>query len=265
MQTVPPVKNTLKENHFAFKAVNSFLKQFNLISEFNLNNISISPLKGGKSNAPLYKFDVGSSSYVIRFPSPTTNHLNKTLQVFLAKQAGNLGIGPKIHFIDPEQYAVVMEYIPGRIVSPLDFNDVALLINFSKLLRKTHHSRLEFPLALSPFSRFRDFLSKCDPQKIKQLSNFTEIKLLMGKIEEILQLHPVTLTPTHLDLNLSNIIILNEQFSLVDWVNGGISDPYFDLATFVVFAGLNEIQTKKFLFNNFCFVIHSTLQNLMID
>lgn len=237
----------LKENHFAFNTLTAFLSASDLLSEFNPNNINIVPLKGGRSNATLYKFDVGLSSYVLRFPPSTLNDINKSLHVFLAKQAGILGVGPKIHFIDSEQQAIIMEYIPGQVASPIDFQKSAPLINFSKLLRKLHRSQLNFPLALCPFTRFREFLLKCEKSKINLPLNFSEIKLVMNEIETVLQSHPVTLTPTHLDLNLSNIIILNKEFFLVDWVNGGMSDPYYDLATFSVFAGLNENQTQKFL------------------
>lgn len=42
-------------------------------------------------------------------------------------------------------------------------------------------------------------------------------------------------------------MICKHSFILVDWVNGGMSDPYFDLATFCVFHGLNEKETEFFL------------------
>jgi thiamine kinase-like enzyme len=37
-----------------------------------------------------------------------------------------------------------------------------------------------------------------------------------------------------------------DGFMLVDWVNGGRSDPYFDLATFALMHNLNEAQTNVF-------------------
>jgi thiamine kinase-like enzyme len=240
-------ENIFIQHPATVRIVTSFLHTSKLLKEVNLNDINISSLKGGKSASILYKIDIGKISYVLRFPSPTTNNPNRLLQVSLAQQAGVLGVGPKIHFVDPKEHAIIMEYIPGRTASPLDFKNEIFLINFSLFLRKLHCSQLEFPLALSPFHRFQKFLLNCDQNKIYCHSNFSEVKFIMEKIEAILQLYPITPVPSHLDLNLSNIIITNKKFLLVDWVNGGMSDPYFDLATFSIFAGLNENQTRNFL------------------
>jgi thiamine kinase-like enzyme len=55
-----------------------------------------------------------------------------------------------------------------------------------------------------------------------------------------------------LDLHLSNIILKdNEEIFLIDWVNGGISDPFFDLATFSYFSELNEVHNEIFLTSYF--------------
>lgn len=42
-------------------------------------------------------------------------------------------------------------------------------------------------------------------------------------------------------------MLWESRFFLVDWVNGGMSDPYFDLATFSIFHGLNEERLMLFL------------------
>ncbi|HXH54923.1 MAG TPA: phosphotransferase [Gammaproteobacteria bacterium] len=240
-------ENIFIEQSAVGKIVNAFLQTSCLLTEASPKDISISTLKGGKSSSTLYKIDTGKISYVLRCPAPTTSNPNRWLQASLAKQAGVLGVGPKIHFVDSEEYAIIMEYVSGRTASPLDFENKSFLINFSLLLQKLHDSQLEFPLATCPFYRFQRFLIKCDQNKVYCDANFSDVKFIMDEIATILQLHPISLAPCHLDLNLSNIIFTNEKFLLVDWVNGGMSDPYFDLATFSIFAGLNESQTKDFL------------------
>ncbi len=69
----------------------------------------------------------------------------------------------------------------------------------------------------------------------------------MDELEAVFHLSPVPQVPTHLDLHPLNIMLSEEHFFLVDWVNGGICDPYFDLATFATFQCLNESQTLTFL------------------
>jgi len=73
----------------------------------------------------------------------------------------------------------------------------------------------------------------------------------MEELERVFQLLPVSQVPSHLDLHPLNIMFWENDFFLVDWVNGGMSDPYFDLATFSVFLGLNEEKSMLFLAHYF--------------
>lgn len=73
----------------------------------------------------------------------------------------------------------------------------------------------------------------------------------MEELEATFQLSPVPQVPTHLDLHPLNIMLSDQRFFLVDWVNGGICDPYFDLATFTTFQYLDESQTLTFLTHYF--------------
>ncbi len=66
-------------------------------------------------------------------------------------------------------------------------------------------------------------------------------------METIFALLPTMLAPSHLDLHSLNILFKEESFCLVDWVNGGISDAHFDLATFSVFHNLTKEQQIVFL------------------
>lgn len=201
------------------------------------------PLKGGGSAATLYRFNLKDTTYVLRlFPSQASS-LAREHQINLAKQAGEKSFGPKIHFVDPEMKGMIMEFIPGRTVEAIDFKDNNLLAAFAKFLKRLHLSEVDFPLAVSPFKRFRDFSLKVDSAPPR----FSEIQTLMADLELLYQLFPNQKVPSHLDLHPLNIMTWNEHFFLVDWVNGGMSDPYFDLATFSVFHELDNEKTLHLL------------------
>lgn len=59
----------------------------------------------------------------------------------------------------------------------------------------------------------------------------------MEDLETILKLLPVDQVPSYLDLHPLNILLWENRFFLVDWVNGGMSDPYLDLLRLVSFMG----------------------------
>lgn len=212
------------------------------------NYLKMIPLIGGKSQATLYRFEMNQHHYVLRLlpPSSKTTH-----EIQIAKQAGQIGIAPVVHFADPQLGALIMDFIHGRTVHPLDFTNQVLIMSFAQRLRQLHQATDHFPFAQSPFQRVHQFLIKGEEQKVTYPPQMEKAKKSLEEIETVLQLHPVALTPTHLDLNPLNILLANESFFLIDWVNGGLSDPYFDLATFCIFHGLSVEQIKIFLTHYF--------------
>lgn len=234
------------------EVVSQFIKSLASLPErIQVDQLVYEPLKGGGSAATLYRFDLHKHSYVLRlFPSQASS-LTRMHQVMLAKQAGESGFGPKVYFVDAQMNGMVMEFIPGRTVEEADFEDKSNLSRFAIFLKSLHRSKAHFPLAVSPFKRFRDFCLKMEQTNNIFPSRFSEVKTLMEDLESIFQSLPVNLVPSHLDLHPLNIMVCKNQFLLVDWVNGGMSDPYFDLATFSVFLGLDEERIKLFLTHYF--------------
>lgn len=225
----------------------SFIENLGLRSHADPQEISLHPLKGGRSQGRIFKFDILSNSYVLRLPPPQAIETVKSHQTLIAKLAGEIGVGPKVLFIAPNLEGIILAHLPGRIVTPEDFKNTRNIANFTRVLQKLHWSSLEFPLAASPFRRFESFIEKAQSQEVFLPSQFALAKKSMKEIEQSLELQATSLAPNHLDLNLSNIMLVNDQFYLVDWVNGGLSDPYFDLATFAFFANLDKVQTTEFL------------------
>jgi len=234
-----------------FRVMQPFVTSFDSLSNIDPDNLIYIPLRGGGSKASLYRFDIGQNSYVLRLLPQQASNLTRMHQIILAKQVGKIHIGPEIHFVDSQMEGMIMNFIPGRTVQQKDFKDCDNLSQFAKFLRKLHRSKESFPIACSPFQRFRNFLLKGKQEKITYPSRFAELKTLMEELEATLQLSPVLQVPTHLDLHPLNIMLTDQQFFLVDWVNGGICDPYFDLTTFATFQCLDESQTLTFLTHYF--------------
>ena len=203
-------------------------------------NTELSPLQGGKSQARLFRFNIKKRAYVLRILPPQALLRDRAHQISLMKIAGDIGAGPKVHYISANSDALVMDFIDGATVSPETFKDEQSLRQFAQLLRHLHDSPLAFPVAISPFQRFHAFSQKVEHPKL------LNAKTLVEAIENTLGRCSITFTPTHLDLHALNIMQAQGGFTLVDWVNGGMSDPYFDLATFAVMHGLDDARTKAF-------------------
>lgn len=233
------------------RIMHSFVTSFDSLSNIDPDNLIYVPLRGGGSKAALYRFDIGQNSYVLRLLPQQASNLTRMHQIILAKQAGKISTGPEIYFVDSQMEGMVMNFIPGRTVQQKDFEDGDNFALFAQFLQRLHKSKEKFPIACSPFQRFQNFLLKGKKEKITYPSRLTEVKTLMEELEETFQLSPVPQVPTHLDLHPLNIMLSEQRFFLVDWVNGGRCDPYFDLTTFATFQCFNESQTLTFLTHYF--------------
>lgn len=233
------------------KAVSLFLEAMDTGPTIDSRDLTYIPILTGRSAAILSRFDVNDRSYVLRILPSQASHLSRMHEIQLAQYAGVIGIGPKIHFVDPRLEALIMDFIPGRTVLPIDFQNTPQLGQFALLLQKLHRSSLQFPVACNPFQRFHNFLEKIKQRGVVLSPKFLQMKRIMETIEETLQLHEVPLVPCHLDLHALNIMMAKDDLFIVDWVNGGLSNPYFDLATFAFFHGLKDLQTSSFLTHYF--------------
>lgn len=228
-----------------------FIRLLDPLSTVKPEEIVYTSLKGGGSKANLYRFEFNERHYVLRLLPPQAQRLIRLHQINLAIQAGKIGVGPEIYFVDSRMDGMVMEFIQGHTSQRQDFEKPDQIVKFAKFLQKLHQSPGRFPLASSPYQRFNDFMLKGEQKKITYPSRFAELKVLMGELEETFRLFPIPLVPSHLDLHPLNIMSTEKQFFLVDWVNGGLSDPFFDLATFTIFHDLNYSQITTFLSSYF--------------
>lgn len=237
--------------HQCSEIISQFAKSGRFLLNRAPNDFICEPMKGGQSVATLFRFQIDNFPYVLRLFPPHAPPITRMHQLTLAKEAGELGFGPKIHFIDSEMNGIIMDFFPGRTIKEADFKDLANLSRFTKFIKHLHCSSAKFPKATSPFKRFFDLCLKMKDTDNIKLPQFYEIENLMKNLATIFQLLPIKRVPSHLDLHSQNIMVHENRFMLVDWVNGGISDPFFDLATFSVFHELNGHETNLFLCDYF--------------
>ncbi|MBA3815002.1 MAG: hypothetical protein H0X29_00460 [Parachlamydiaceae bacterium] len=158
------MKLNLRQNDRLSQVIKPFIKKLGL-SNLNPDNLIYIPLKGGGSQATLYRFNIAQRAYVVRLLPPQANQLTRMHQINLAKQAGEIGLGPKVYFVEFHLEGMVTNFIPGRTVCKTDFDNDDNLAKFAKLLQKLHKSIEKFPVACSPFQRFQNFFSECKKRK----------------------------------------------------------------------------------------------------
>gem|GEM_PF-2424661 len=232
------------EDTIFHKIVSSFINS-------DARNIEYTLLTGGLSDAKLYYFSYNNKEYVIRIFSKNESKKNIEKQAQIAITAGKIGVGPRVYYLDPDLNGMIMQFIRGGVCSLNDFDKLDSIQNLSSLLKTLHSSKKAFPIAFCPFKRFKQSLVIGKINSTKYPPRWEEVCSYMTKIEEIQKHFPVNLTPTHLDLNVLNILQDDQKFSLVDWENGGMADPYLDLAIVPIFLNFSNEQKEIFLCNYF--------------
>jgi thiamine kinase-like enzyme len=218
-----------------------------MIESEKVKNIKCTPLLGGLSAARNFVFDLHNKSYVIRLLPSSIEIESKMRQISITQNAASIGVGPKVHFVEFNFDAIVMDFILGRTVNFSDYENKENIKMIAGSIQKLHGTELEFPQATSPFERFRTFVIRAHNKKISLPKSFELAIDTMAKIENVFEIQKIPLVPCHLDLHPLNIMKSENQFLFIDWANGGRSNPYFDLATFAVFNCLSAEQDQLFL------------------
>jgi Ser/Thr protein kinase RdoA (MazF antagonist) len=206
----------------------------------------LEPILGGESSASLYQFDHDSLTYVLRLLAPKSPRSRHHHEVSLTRAAGVVGVGPRVHFVAADESAIIYEYTHGQTLTLDNTREAPVLVRLAQQLGRLHHSRAEVPAATSPFERFYGFRQRSIEGKRLWPEVMARAAEFVTRLDSEWQ-QPVN-RPCHLDLHARNIILTSTRDPvMIDWVNGGMSDPAFDLATLIVFLGLRDGYRDHFL------------------
>jgi thiamine kinase-like enzyme len=207
---------------------------------------ALEPIHGGASSASLYQFGHNGQRYVLRLLAPMSARSKHHHEVRLTRAAGGLGVGPYVHFVAADESALIYDYTPGQTLSLDDVHQTPVMERLARQLSRLHSAKVEVPTAMSPFERFYEFEQRTIeggrpwPQAMTRAAEFVK------QLDR--QLQHTASHPCHLDLHARNIILTPAGAPvLIDWVNGGLSDPAFDVATLLVFLGLKNRNRDHFL------------------
>ncbi|MBT3344188.1 MAG: phosphotransferase [Gemmatimonadetes bacterium] len=210
------------------------------------HGIALEPILGGASAASLYQFGHAGQTYVLRLLAPKSPRAKHHHEVSLTRAAGAIGAGPRVHFVAADESAIIYDYTPGRIISLDDVREEAVMERLAHRLSRLHRSSIVVATATSAFERFYRFEQLASERTVPWPQAMTRAAEYVRRLDRELQ-HAAS-RPCHLDLHARNIILTPAGDPvLIDWVNGGLSDPSMDLATLIAFLGLRDGYRDHFL------------------
>ncbi|MBX9831202.1 phosphotransferase [Candidatus Babeliales bacterium] len=198
----------------------------------------VNPLKGGLSGAPIFLATKGTNQYVVRFFDHLSSDQIPKL-IMAQKAAATSGYGPKIHWYNLEQGAVVMDYLkPEQPDQKNILNDLAVLLN------KIHQSP-ELESAGRIWDQTYSVIKSL--QSVNQ--TLLELSVVQTYLEQVVQKVSQDLQskPCHRDMNPGNLIFSQGQFFAVDYDSFGMDDPYTDIAQVAIFYCYSAESEKQLL------------------
>lgn len=186
----------------------------------------------GLSNR-VYRVDGPGLGVVVRLPrAETAGLVDREAEARNARTAEELGIGAPILHIDPPAGTMVTRLLPG--VRPLEAGKVseAQAARAGRTFARLHASGREFAGRFGPAAAIAAALGRPQPQKVLAIAAQA---LEAARRLEATAGAPV---PCHCDPVPDNALDDGELVRLIDWEYSAMADPAWDLAYFVLEAGL---------------------------
>ncbi len=194
------------------------------------SQVKVKILEGGYSADQKYTLEFKDKKYVLKVYANSKNYDPKS-ELYMMQKAGDLGVGPKIIYIDKDSRYVVMEFIKGGTLS---FDDTHLLENCIKIaqgIRKIHSiEKNPYPNVqkLPLYTEAYYFLVS----KIGHNKNLDDCFKIMVDSYAALDKFQNPLVSIHGDLNPRNIFLTQKGAKFIDWSLTNWEDPFYDLAYF---------------------------------
>ena len=200
------------------------------------------PLLGGFSSPGVYKISINGSSYALRLSNKKRAYIDQQRTINCMRIGAEEDLAPKIFYANEKDGIFITKFIDSKHLSLNKKSQKNVLVDLALTVRKLHNGK-SFPEFLSIFSVRKKFEHSITTYKSYIIN---AVSRELSKIEAILTKHNIS-KPTHNDLKPENIIFDGKKFWFVDWEAACQGDPYFDIATIIIFYELDPNHENLFL------------------
>ena len=200
---------------------------------------SVRPLAGGVTNLN-YLVEIGGDTFVLSVAGTGTAVLgvDRARAYGCTRIAGDLGIGPEVVCVLPDDGILVTRFISGRGLAADDAADSGMLARIVRSFKR-YQGGPAFPGTFSPFETLRRHLRTAQEsdgaEKTTRLPDDAgALYERMALIEKAARRGLAAARPCHNDLWRYNLIDDGRTIRIIDWEYAGMGDVYFDLANFAI-------------------------------
>ena len=190
--------------------------------------------------------ETADGKYFVKVRDPHRDHYHHVTvrSEFEAIQAvGEAGIGPKAYCCCEEQQCIVMEYLAGPAFDVPGITSDVNLPRAARVIRKLHS--LPVRGNLYNFEEvIENYLVELSGQPLLKPEHIDGVRGVLARCRRSASKARIALC--HGDLASHNMVE-SDGIKFIDMEMAGANDLHFDLATFILFNGLNAQQEQRFL------------------
>jgi len=209
---------------------------------------TLTPIRQGLSGAGVYAVTTDTGEYVLRLQGQRVDDSFWKQHILILSRAAEMEVAPRVVHVDEEARAVVSTRIRG-VPLPSVLADPAVresaIGDVVARLRALHtiepsgiaeRNAAEFARAIWEMQRQREGFP---PWAADLRSAFDELEALLAR--------DTRRVVSHNDVNPGNVLWDGTRTWLVDWEVAGLGHPYYDLAAFATFLGLDTDRANALL------------------
>lgn len=191
-------------------------------------------VKAGMTNQS-FLFMVENRDYICRIPGAGTRRLLNRKQEYQVYQTiAPLDISDEIIYFDPETGYKISTYYQG--MRNADPDSEADLIRCMALLRRLHASglRVEHSFDLGERISFHEAL--CREQGEIPFEDYRQVSRNMQELLRFLETLRRPRVLTHIDPNIDNFVLSEQEIRLLDWEYAAMADPLLDVSMNAIYS-----------------------------
>jgi len=225
------------------------LRAIERIPGWSTDDIKIEARLGGLSNTS-YRIRHRGERFVLRLGDvdAADSSRDRDAELAIHRRAAQAGLAPDIVFADTEADILVTRYLEGQTLTPSELDDPGTLKSIANLLREVH----ALPLTGHVFEGAR-----AGRYYVSQMTKNSAGPALLAKAERCIEIierlpAPGSLRCCHNDVIAENLHLgydlhRHERLRLLDWEYAADNDPYFDIASLIVYHELDDAAQKRLL------------------